>query len=450
MKRLLQIVLIMGVLAACTPASTPKNSEFSQVGGPRDKVCEPPRDINAEGAAMRERLGVLAERLRSGKADPARDAAEAAKRGQFGLIRASTMMGLFPMGVSCRLPTDNVSAPPMTLVSRFVSDVPGSCATFGGKDACDLERTLDHYGVSYNRALVANPLYPFRDLCRVSDGKPEQVINDPVEYGYRDEPLTDRPHDLYEAARRGTPKALADLIARYPESIDVSDAYGMTPLAWSVAYGRTDTALKLMAAGAKPQGIVCPPAVGKVTPVRIALATGQSKLAEEMLAPQYTFDFSPWPRELITAAAEGNLSSIFRRMLTEPHEPFNLDQRHGGSADAAILKTDAEYRSSLCWTKPLPVGTRVRMVGTYESPEHIAMPFGNRPGRVNLKLDDHLHPTLLVLTAYEPVEWRIARSKGSRLVGISFSVSIRKEQGVILAPRLLYPIMATAVGCLMA
>ena len=81
-------------------------------------------------AAQRSQAAFLERLKRDDGADPERDAADAARRGEFGLIMAMTMSGTSPFGVECRA-VGVPGAPRMTLATRVYSDVIGSCETMG-------------------------------------------------------------------------------------------------------------------------------------------------------------------------------------------------------------------------------------------------------------------------------------------------------------------------------
>ena len=241
-----RFLLLAGLAALPLSGSCRPSSADQGVGAPdrRQSVariirCRQDQQARLEEGrrALQASQQALARRLEGGTADPVRDAHDAAARGDFRLIRGMAMTGTYPYGLECRAPVTNSNDPPMTLAVRFFSDVPGSCETAGGRNACALEAAMDRYAPVYNRALAAEPLYPHGDICRpMADGPPTppRPLSDPVDYGFPDLVHTDRPHDLHEAARRGTPAALAALIARKRDSIDAPDAWGLSPLAWAV------------------------------------------------------------------------------------------------------------------------------------------------------------------------------------------------------------------------
>jgi hypothetical protein len=390
----------------------------------RMAACRQQRETGDQAryaAAERDQIALVA---RLDGADPGREAQAAAARGDFRLIRGLTMIGTFASAVSCRLPQDNrAGGLPLTLATRFYSDVPGSCGTGGGADPCRTEKLLDAYAPAYDRALVADPRYPYGDLCRVGMAKlmaGDASSLDPADYGYADLAATDQPHDLYEAARRGTPAAVARMIAAAgQDQIDRPDPYDMTPLAWAVQRRRTDIVARLLAAGASPTGGECDLPDRAESPLRLALWTGQGALAKRMLTPAVIDRVTPWPRGLLEAAAHGGTTDLLTRMLQEPHDGINaarLSQIVG--LPTATLNVIDTFQRRLCWDAKLPRGTMIQMVGVYES-DAVKRGFAERKmGPVRIRMPASASPVLLVVTSYEPVEWRIDMSPGARLTGV--------------------------------
>lgn len=371
-------------------------------------------------AARRDQVALVA---RLDGADPERDAQAAAASGDFRLIYVSTMMDTRAMAVTCRVPQDNrFGGLPLTLATRFYSDVPGSCETRGGADPCRTEKLLDAYAPAYNRTLITDPRYPYGDLCRVGAAAiaVRDTSPDPADYGFPGLAATDRPHDLYEAARRGTPAAVARMIAAADrDRIDRPDPYGMTPLAWAVQRRRADIAARLLAAGANPIGAECDAPDRAESPLRLALWTGQGALAKRMLTPAVMDRVTPWPGGLLEAAAHGGVADLLNRMLHEPHQGINGARLAGIDGLPAATQTVIDtFQRSLCWHAKLPRGTGIQMVGVYES-GGVKRGFGeHRMGPVRVRVSARAGPVLLVLSAYEPVEWRIEVSPGARLAGV--------------------------------
>lgn len=427
-------LLRAGALAALLVGAVGWAAQSLEPPAPLDPAAADPRDPQrlcreqrrsaelAQGAEERRRQVEVVARLEG--ADPARDAAAAAVRGDFRLIRGETMGGTYALGADCRTPADS-GLQPLTLATRFYSDIPGSCETRGGADPCRTERLLDSYGPAYNRALVSNPLYPYRDLCRPVAGTiavHSLRIDDPVRYGFPDLAGTETPLDLHEAARRGSAAAVARTIAAAGAGgIDRADPWGLTPLAWAVIRRRPEVAARLLAAGASPIGAGCDEPGRPESPLRLALRTGQEALARRMMTPAAMKRLRPWPGGLVEAAAQGGSAAILARMLGEEREgpaATDLGQSPGESLPASSAAVLQAYAAGLCWRRPLPAGARLRMIGVYKGGNGSGSWAGHDMGAVTVTLAPSRRPVFLVLSAYEPVEWRIVRSPGVRLAGV--------------------------------
>jgi hypothetical protein len=423
-------ILFAAACARTSDEARSSSSEQVRAAGRQDVerrlLCNRRRDASeqADGQARQRDQIALVGRLEG--ADPAADAQAAVARGDFRLIRGIAMTGTYPLGVDCRTSHVNRGAPPLTLATRFYSDVVNSCETPGGPDRCRTELLLDAYGPAFNRALVSHPAYPYADLCRVPSGAPapssSRRIADVAEYGFPGLAPTERPHDLHEAARRGTPAAVARMIAAAGRAaIDRPDRYGMTPLAWAVARRRPDVAARFLAAGASPIGEDCDDPAREQSPLRLALLTGQEALARRMLTPAVTARVTPWPAGLFEAAARGGSASLLARMLREPHQGPAASHLGGRghplpAASEAVLEA---FDRTLCWRRPVSRAVSVRMIGVYES-RAVAGRLGGYhvQGPVSVRVAASRRPVLLVLVGYEPVEWRIELAPGARLAGV--------------------------------
>ena len=194
--------------------------------------------------------------------------------------------GLFPAAyhVAC-------SPPIVTQRDRLVravyagSDVP----PLSRKEAQErTQRALRHkeFGGRYNTALLRDPRYPYHDLCRLASWERNRGSKitppAPANYGFRNLPLTNRPVDLGEAARRGTKSALDAAITKGKLRLNDPDLFEMTPLAWAIAYGREDEARSLLRAGARPEG-ARPNSVTQTSPIQIARAKRMRNLIQQMI-----------------------------------------------------------------------------------------------------------------------------------------------------------------------
>src|SRR5688572_22986041 len=107
MNRQKKSLLAGGVVAAIAIGSLVLAARSREPEMPQDPVqqgmlCRQQDEAKnrAEAEAQRQQQIALVARLKG--ADPARDAAAAAARGDFRLIRGISMAGIFPLGVDCR------------------------------------------------------------------------------------------------------------------------------------------------------------------------------------------------------------------------------------------------------------------------------------------------------------------------------------------------------------
>jgi hypothetical protein len=109
-----------------------------------------------------------------------------------------------PVGLTCNAPYRNLDGrSPLAFAELYSSDDLGHCRKPSA--ACRFEAALASYGPAYNRAMVEQPSFPYRDICRPrtdeDDGhwdreepraftEPARTVSGPI-------------HDLHEAVRRG-------------------------------------------------------------------------------------------------------------------------------------------------------------------------------------------------------------------------------------------------------
>ncbi|MFL6773775.1 MAG: hypothetical protein ACJ8ET_08085 [Sphingomicrobium sp.] len=412
-----------GIIDAIPLSPTP-----TRVGSPdveHARQCQRRREAelaaNARATAAGQRQ-VIADLRRGG--DPARDAREAADDGEWGLIRTYTMMGSTPFGVDCLAADGMGHGAPLVRAYRVYSDVAGSCETFGSGGDCGIERRMDAYAEIYNRALVANPGYPYRDLCRPAAARARSGPYgygplDASEWGYRTlEPGPAR--TIHEAARRGDLAAI-ERFARYDsDSAGQRDPYGMTPLAWSVAYRQPRAAQLLVQEGAFAAGTDCTRPDDPASPLRLALRTGQDGLAQWLSGrlPDGGKTEGKWPSALMEAAAQGNSLHFLARMLAEPHDRVPDFEKMRGPYSPQALAMIRRYRDRLCWSAPLPSNAQVQLIAIYEgaADKRTAWPYEELPVTVVVRATRK--PVVLALSAYDDTEWQLQLEPGARLAGV--------------------------------
>lgn len=189
-------------------------------------------------------------RLQFGPDGPVADAKAAAKAGDFRMIWSIALGGRGPMDVACNGPIENTPGDFYLAVVADSDLLPDPCHELAG--ACEYNDRLWAYGPIYNRTLVDQPEFPFADVCRPATNHEAFEIKQTGEGRYA-RPIREAkgaPHDLHEAARRGSMAQVKR--AMRDHGVDEYDAFGYTPLAWAVVRGRPDVVARLLAAGAQP------------------------------------------------------------------------------------------------------------------------------------------------------------------------------------------------------
>ncbi len=201
------------------------------------------------------------------KPTPEVEARKAGDRGDFRFIAHNNgpIRGIYmsASGVVCRPPIGSWDR--MTIRWSFPS--PSDVLPFPGhhpdkgRDSTPKRHLNPDFARRYNLSLLGHPRFPYGDICRAGldisqpHYAPAALIN---QLGFRDLRVTESPIDLHEAARRGTIESLGSLLAASsPREINRRDMFGMTALAWAVAYARPDHMRLLLGAQADPRGSGC-------------------------------------------------------------------------------------------------------------------------------------------------------------------------------------------------
>ncbi len=213
-----------------------------------------------------------------------KEAAAAARDGDFRLVWGATMGGSWPFGLVCNAPdTGRWGGRPLELMTVTYSDNPEDCDS--PRATCEWDRSVALYGHAYNRVLADRHEFPHRDVCRLltksdsvaprtdeemilSSATPVRKVRGPV-------------RTLHEAARRGTTSEIRRMI-QAGAVVDDVDPFGFTPLAWATARGREGAVDTLLSAGADPlSGVSYFRA--KRTPLWLAIRLGRKSVVERML-----------------------------------------------------------------------------------------------------------------------------------------------------------------------
>jgi len=220
--------------------------------------------------SLRKSDDALRRALANGTANAVAAAHKALDRGDYRLAAATTAEGISPepYGVECRVLGG--LAPWTVRALAFVAD--------GEQPADeDLGGKVTGFGRRYNAAMLADPRFPYADVCRAVDkaGPKPAEPTDPdagivQPYGFAELGEARMIHGLGAAARRGSVYDIGILLSRDKAKVDEPDLFGLTPLAWAVAYHRWPAAEALLRAKASPIGAACQSAIDRESPLQVA------------------------------------------------------------------------------------------------------------------------------------------------------------------------------------
>jgi hypothetical protein len=420
MSKIVAAISIVFLVGLARPDPAPQSAQRIS-----PHACQPrsPDDAKAYYKGLQDAEQGVRHAVQSARADPVRDATEAARRGDWGLIRGQGMLATVAYGLNCSDGFDNRFDRPLTKALRSFSDVPDECKMPGAAESCAIDALIDRYAPVYNRALVSLPDYPYRDICRpVSAGEPViapvGVANAPklTALGFR--PLVDlhHPRTVAEAARRGDVPALGQLSHARPRDIDLADPYGMTPLAWAVSYRQPAAALWLVQHGATISGSDCNALDVPTSPLRLALETGQTELAEALYKSLPAGERPRrWSRQLIDAAALGGADRLLERMLREDHESWSQPDGASPSTQAILDR----HAASLCWPGTVSPHITVNLIAAYRGKQPSGGEYsGDVPRRITVTVSPRAKPRFIVLSAYDRTIWSLKVLPGAKIAGI--------------------------------
>jgi ankyrin repeat protein len=289
-----------------------------------------PRHTNSAAEIDRVRLEVQARIARG--ADPVRDAAEAARRGDFRLITLGHLAAR-PAGVTCFTPY--WQAPEILTYLRH-------------GDVIDEQISAWYrYASSYNQTSIDMPGHPQADLCRAEAESDHAESRGYFPVATAARTISTPPITLHEAARRGNARDVRRLLAS--SDVDAMDGLDMTPLAWAVARDNIKAVDLLLKAGANPW--ISGPR--KQDALFWAAQLGRRSYFERMEQLPGR-PFREWPAMHLSAAASGGDSAIIARMLEQPHAAFRLDLLLSPLPSAAalepIVKREPALANTLLWT----------------------------------------------------------------------------------------------------
>lgn len=260
---------------------------------------------------------IIQRKLDDGTANPVADAADAARRGEFGLI-VTGRFGATPPGVTCFTPYR--AAPGHLVLYRH------------GDGITEPEMQWLTYADAYNRALVNRPDYPDADLCRAAVEGDRAAAWTARDLTVAARPVSGPPRTLHEAARRGGRADIARLLRTVP--IDELDPFGMTALAWAVARNNGEAVETLLHHAANPWFAGSD---REDSAVFWAAALGRRTLFERLVQlPGRSFD--KWPQMYLNAALSGGDPAVVSHLLAEPHAVLRIEMLARPLPSSALLE----------------------------------------------------------------------------------------------------------------
>ncbi len=368
-------------VSACDGSEPSDNGEtYVQESPAAEPVCNDPLADPATLERNREADKTLKALLASGQADAVAEAKKAAASGDFRLVAAVTLDGIDTLEFGAECVLRGGLSPRMARVVTYFGDdasptpAPAPSPSPTGTEAAGegAEDVLGDFARTFNETLIADPAYPYRDVCRARPASKQGDDNDAADtkklkdsaqsksqskdapkrsgriYGYADlGPLPENP-TLADAARRGNVAVLRKLLLGTPAAeatgdaldgpttIDSPDLFGMTPLAWAIAYRREAAARFLLSQQASPSGAQCQALVDRDSPMQIARAQGWLAMVQKMKALVPENDYAALAEDPVLP--DGNKAE------------FNRELAQLGETYGKIFNKDAMTRHELKFT----------------------------------------------------------------------------------------------------
>lgn len=337
--------------------------------------------------------------LASGRADPIEDAHRAVQAGDFRLVAAVTVEGIDTreFGAICAL-RGGLNPRMARVITYYGEDgepSPEPSDTESGSAEGGSEDKLVAFARVFNQTLIADPAYPYRDVCRPlaapeadEAGKDVGSARNAVvravseapsrAYGFADLGPLQTGATLADAARRGNVAAMRRMLdaearefkkaaaaasdkpgAKPVETptpagmIDSPDLFGMTPLAWAMAYHRDAAVRFLLSRRASPSGAQCQALVDRDSPMQIARSAGWVVMVRKMKPMVSEEDYAALAEEpKLADGSKADFNSELGKLGERYGTIFNKDEmtRH-----ALTFKVDAGGKMTSCEFAPKTV-----------------------------------------------------------------------------------------------
>lgn len=400
-------------VAGCTGGTSRDDETYVEESPAAEPPCADPLADPAVLERNRNADRALKGALASGRADPIEEAQKAAAAGDFRLVAAVTVEGIDTreFGAICAL-RGGLNPRMARVVTYYGEDgepspEPSDNASGAAEDSSGDK--LVAFARLFNETLIADPAYPYRDICRPLAAQEADAAGKDVgsargavvravseaptrAYGFPDLGPLQAGATLADAARRGNVAAMrrmldaearalkkaeasakaadapvnravkkgGDLPGGNPSEpatpasmIDSPDLFGMTPLAWAVAYHRDAAARFLLSRRASPSGAQCQALVDRDSPMQIARASGWVGMVRRMKPMVSEEDYAALAEEpRLADGSKADFNSELGKLGDRYGTIFHKDEmtRH-----SLTFKVDARGKMTSCEFAPKTV-----------------------------------------------------------------------------------------------
>jgi hypothetical protein len=404
--------LIIATLAVsgCSGGGSGEEETYVEESPAAEPPCADPLADPVTLERYRSADRALKAALAAGRADPIEEAQKAVVAGDFRLLAAVTVEGIDTreFGALCAL-RGGLNPRMARVVTYYGEDGepspvptpdPSDQPSDGASDTPDSAHgdRLVAFARAFNEALIADPTYPYRDVCRVLEAQDADAAGKDVgsahgavvravseapkrDYGYPDLGPLSTGATLADAARRGNVSAMRRMLdaelreqkkamaSGKPEAsgkprdeatessaiLDAPDLFGMTPLAWAMAYRRDEAVRFLLSRHASPSGAQCQALVDRDSPMQIARSQGWLGMVRRMKPMVSPEDYAALAEEpKLADGSKGTFNSELAKLGDRYGTIFNKDEmtRH-----SLTFKIDAKGGMTSCEFAPKSVSS---------------------------------------------------------------------------------------------
>lgn len=396
------LIIVTLAVSACSGGGSSEEETYVEESPAAEPPCADPLADPVTLERYRSADRALKAALAAGRADPIEEAQKAVALGDFRLVAAVTVEGIDTreFGALCALRGGlnprmarvvtyyGEDGEPSPVPSLEPGDQPSDIAS-GTPDRAHGDG-LVAFARAFNAALISDPAYPYRDVCRVLEPQDADAVGKDLgsahgamvravsevpkrDYGFPDLGPFSIGATLADAARRGNVAAMRRMlddearshkkegsstkpgaeVAQSSAILDAPDLFGMTPLAWAMAYRRGDAVRFLLARHASPSGAQCQALVDRDSPMQIARSMGwlgMVRRMKPMVSPEDYAALAEGPK--LADGSKGSFNSELAKLGDRYGTIFNKDEmtRH-----SLTFKVDAMGKMASCEFTPKSV-----------------------------------------------------------------------------------------------